>query len=243
MTKLPSSSMPAARGRLTSTVTPAAVPARIIGTRRRYSARTALRGFSNPTLKELAMSASAYSASAKPSGTRCVARGMLTSAAPNPVTPNTTEPQKAIAESQKDSAGNDQLLRRAGIHGAQPVDVSGKRQAKARLEIFRPLLQDIPFHPGRNAFEREDQDVRIVKSRHGQHRAAERALEPLQRGVELRIVVHEVHHQRPRIGQSEESAVVELLARKARHVQLVLEGVEHQHVAALRRERLRAIAD
>ena len=89
--------MPAARGRLTSSVTPATVPARIIGTRRRYSPRAALRGFSSPTLNELAMSASANSASANLSGTRCVASGIATSAAPKPVAPNTIEPRNAIA--------------------------------------------------------------------------------------------------------------------------------------------------
>src|SRR6185295_18138488 len=236
MTKLPSNSMPAARGRLTSTVTPAAVPARIIGTRRRYSARTALRGFSSPTLNELAMSASAYSASAKPSGTRCVASGILTSAAPKPVTPNTTEPQKAIAASQSDSAGNDQLLGGEGIHGPQPVDVAGERQLDARLEVFGLVFQFIERDSRRNAFQRKHEDIRVVERRHRQHRAAEGSLEALQRLVELRVVVHEVHHQRARLGQREKSAVVELGAGEARHVQLVLERVEHQHVAAFRRD-------
>ena len=91
--------MPAVRGRLTSNVTPSAVPTRIIGTRRVHSARTALFGFSSPTLSAAARSASTKSASANCSDTRCVASGMVTSAAPKPVMPKMSAPAKAMAAS------------------------------------------------------------------------------------------------------------------------------------------------
>jgi hypothetical protein len=96
--------MPAARGRLTSTVTPSAVPATIIGMRRVHSARTAFFGFSRPMLSAAARSASTKSASANLSGTRCVASGIVTSAAPNPVTPKISAPRNAIPERKTTSA-------------------------------------------------------------------------------------------------------------------------------------------
>ena len=54
---------------------------------------------------------------------------------------------------------------------------------------------------------------------HHDHRAAEGALQPLQGEIELRIVVHEVHHHRARLAQREERAVVERGAGELRHVQ------------------------
>jgi len=74
----------------------ASLPAMIIGTSRIHSARTAFFGFSKPTRSAQARSTSTKSASAKRSGTRCVASGMVTSAAPKPVTPNTSAPRKAM---------------------------------------------------------------------------------------------------------------------------------------------------
>src|ERR1043165_509435 len=166
MTKPPSSSMPAARGRLTSTVTPATVPARIIGTSRRYSPRTAFFGFSRPTLNEVPMSARAHRASANWRGTRCVASGMAMSAAPKPVAPNTIDPRKAIAARIGYSAGKDQLFGGAAVHVAQPVHVAGERQAITDLEPFGAASQIIPGDGRRQALEREHQDIRIVERRH-----------------------------------------------------------------------------
>jgi len=61
-----------------------AVPTRIIGTSRNHSSRAAFPGFSKPTRIALDKSARTNSASANLRGTRCVARGMVTSAAPKP---------------------------------------------------------------------------------------------------------------------------------------------------------------
>ena len=79
--------MPVFRGRFTSSVTPMARPTTIIGTMRTTSAFTACRGFSRPTRSELARSTTENIASAKVSGTRCVASGMVISADPKPVMP------------------------------------------------------------------------------------------------------------------------------------------------------------
>ena len=85
--KTPSASMPALRGRFTSSVTPIARPTTIIGAMRTTSAFTACRGFSRPTRRELARSTTENIASANVSGTRWVASGMVISAEPKPVMP------------------------------------------------------------------------------------------------------------------------------------------------------------
>src|SRR5262245_50365213 len=163
MTKAPRSSIPAARGRLTSTVTPARVPTRIIGMRRRYSPRDAFFGFSSPTLNELAMSASTYSARANLSGTKCVASGIATSAAPKPIAPKMIEPAKANPASRKYSAGKDQLLGGAAVHVAQAVHIPGERQAVTGFESRGAILQFIPSDGRRQALERKNEDVRVVE--------------------------------------------------------------------------------
>src|ERR1700730_7986036 len=91
--------MPAWRGRFTSSVTPSAVPTRIIGTSRFHSARTAFLGFSRPTLRAQARSARANSASVSLSGMNWVASGIVISAEPNPVKPNISAPANAMTAS------------------------------------------------------------------------------------------------------------------------------------------------
>src|ERR1700682_3028854 len=166
--------MPAARGRLTSSVTPSAVPRRIIGTSRVHSLRTAFFGLSRPTPSAQARSASANSASANLSGTKWVASGMVTSAAPKPVIPKISAPRKAIADSSAVSNPTDhELPRRALVHVPQLRHVARERQLIARFELLGAAAQLGPFDGGRHALEGEHQDVGIVERRHDEHRAGE----------------------------------------------------------------------
>src|SRR5438105_3421220 len=166
-TKAPSSAMPAARGRLTSSVTPSAVPTRIIGTRRRHSSRAALRGFSRPTLNAVERSTSAKSGSANCNGTKCVASGIVTSAEPKPVTPTTSAPMKASpASSPASGAMNDDCLWRAAVHGAQLRYVAGERQLIARFELLGARAKAGPGNARRRAAESEREDVRVVERGH-----------------------------------------------------------------------------
>src|SRR5205085_9092058 len=232
----------APRGRLTSRVTPSAVPARIIGTRRRHSARTALRGFSSPTLNAQHKSTTANNGSANASGTKCVASGMVTRAEPKPVMPKISAPKKAMSASSALSIPmDDETPGARAIHAAQLREVTRERQPIARLELLGAGAERAPLdHRGRAAKGERD-EVRVVKRRHRQHGAAEGALEALQVLIELRIVVHEIDHQRARLAQREKRRVVELGARQLRHMHLVVIGIDHQQIAALRGERLCAI--
>src|SRR5260221_4739657 len=204
-TKTPSSSIPAARGRLTSSVTPSAVPTRIIGTRRRHSSRAALRGFSSPTLNAVARSTSAKRGNANCSGTKCVASGMVTSAEPKPVRPTTSAPRKASAASSAASGAMDeQRLRRRAIHGSQLRDIARERQLVARFELLGTRTQRRPRYLGWRAAESKHKEVGVVERRHRQHRAAEGALQALQVLVGLRIVIHEIDHKRASLPPSEQ---------------------------------------
>src|SRR2546423_1386382 len=179
----------APRGRLTSSVTPSAVPARIIGTRRRHSARTAFLGFSSPTLKAQQRSTIAKSGSANASGTRCVASGMVTSAEPKPVMPKISAPTNAIPASSAPSiATDDETPGARAIHAAQLRDVTRERQPIARLELPGAAVERAPFDHRRRTAKGERDKVRVVERRHRQHRAAEGALEALQVLIGLRIV-------------------------------------------------------
>src|SRR5216684_1206643 len=198
--KIPRSSVAVSRGRLTSSVTPSAVPTRIMGTSRTHSSRSAFLGFSKPMRSAQARSARTNSASANLSGTRCVASGMVTSAAPKPVMPKISAPMNAIPASSATSCTDYQIAWRAAVHRAQARHIPRERQAEARLEPLR------------------------------EHGAAESALQALQRLVEFRVVVHEVDHHHARLREREESAVVELGAGELRHVLLVLESVDDQRV-------------
>src|SRR5258708_5930913 len=243
-TKAPRRPMPTARGRLTSSVRPSAVPTRIIGTRRRHSSRAALRGFSRPTLNAVERSTSANSGSANCNGTKWVASGMVTSAEPKPVMPTTSAPMKASpASSAASGAMNDECLRRAAVHGAQLRHVAGERQLVARFELLGTRTQRGPRDARRRPAESEREDVRVVERGHREDRAAEGALEALQVEVELRIVVHEVDDQHAGFAQREERPIVEFARGELRHVELVLERIDHQEVAALRRQRLGPVAD
>src|SRR6476659_5076728 len=183
----PRSSIPAARGRLTSTVTPSAVPTTIIGTSRVHSLRTSFFGFSSPTLNAQHRSTMAKSASANLSGTRCVASGIVTSAEPKPVMPKISAPKKAIAASSAASIPMDEQGSGArAVHATQLRHIARERQAVARLELFRPVAQRAPVDRRRRAAESERGDVRVVQRRHGDHRTAEGALQALQVLVELR---------------------------------------------------------
>src|SRR5204862_1453955 len=131
--------------------------------------------FSKPTRKAFARSISTNSASAKGSGTKCVASGTVTSAAPKPVMPNTTDPAKAAAVKAIISAGssaisaailrrNDaQLVRRPAVHRAQPLHVARKRQAVGPFERDRARAQFAPRDRGGRAFEADDDDVRVAQ--------------------------------------------------------------------------------
>ena len=72
-----------------------------------HSLFTAFLGFSKPMRKALARSISTNSASANGSGTKWVANGTVTSAAPKPVMPKITEPAKAAASERRDLGGID----------------------------------------------------------------------------------------------------------------------------------------
>src|SRR6185503_3979628 len=111
-TKRPRRTMPAARGRLTSSVTPSALPTKIIGTRRVHSARSAI-------LR----------------GTKCVASGMVTSAAPKPVMPKTSAPRNAMPERRKTSAAS--VRRWSDLHaGIQRVAAADLGRAQ-RVSLDR----------------------------------------------------------------------------------------------------------
>src|SRR6267378_7326823 len=241
--KMPRSSVAVPRGRLTRSVTPSAVPTVIIGARRTHSSRNALLGFSKPMRSAQDRSARTKSASANLSGTRCVASGMVTSAAPKPVTPKISAPMNALPASSAISCTDYQIAWRAAVHRAQARHVARERQAEARLEPLGAPAQRGPLDARRRPLQREHQEVRVVERRQRQHGAAESALQALQRPVELRVVVHEVDHHHARLREREESAVVELGAGELRHVLLVLEGIDDQRVAAFRRERRGAVAD
>src|SRR5438045_1247189 len=192
--------MPSARGRFTSSVTPSAVPTRIIGTRRRHSSRAAWRGFSKPTLNAVERSTRAKSGSANCSGTNCTASGMVTSAEPKPLMPTIRAPKKARpASSPASGTMNLERLRRAAIHRAQLGDVPREGKPVAGLQLLRARAQRGPGHASRRAAKSERENVRIVERGHGEHRAAESTLEALQVQVELRIVVHEVDHHHARL--------------------------------------------
>src|SRR4051812_10300843 len=160
--KAPSRIMPAARGKLTSSVTPSAVPARIIGTRRVHSLFTAFFGFSSPTLKAQHRSTTAKSASANLSGTKCVASGMVTSAEPNPVRPKINAPMKAITAKTLSLIGNQQFRGGGSIHGAQARDVAGEQKPIARLELFCARAQRAPGDAWGRAAKGKDEDVGVV---------------------------------------------------------------------------------
>src|SRR6266850_2272166 len=241
--KSPRSSVAVARGRLTRSVTPSAVPTAIVGTSRTHSSRSAFLGSSKPMRSAQDRSARTKSASANLSGTRCVASGMVTSAAPKPVTPKISAPMNAIPASSAISCTDYQLAWRAAVHRAQARHIARERQAEARLEPLGAPPQRRPFDARRRPLQSEHQEVRVVERRQRQHRAAECALQAVQRLVELRVVVHEVDHHHARLSEREESAVVELGAGELRHVLLVLEGVDDQRVAAFRREGRGAVAD
>src|SRR5436190_10563194 len=185
-TNAPSRNIPAARGRLTSNVTPSAVPTRIIGTSRRHSSRAALRGFSRPTLKAVQRSTRAKRGSANCSGTKCVASGMVMSAEPKPVKPTMSAPRKASpARSAVSLPMDEQRLRRAAVHGAQLRHITGERQPIARLQLLRTIAQRRPGQARGRAAKREGDEVRVVERGHRQHRAAEGTLEALQVQIEL----------------------------------------------------------
>src|SRR5258706_13010239 len=231
---MPSAKVAAPRGRLTSRVTPAMVPRRMVGTMRVHSLRTAFFGFSKPTRKALARSISTKSANAKGSGTKCVASGTVTSAAPKPVMPNTTDPAKAAVASAAISTGSsaisalfprrddEQFVRRPAVHRAQALHVARKRQAVGPLERDRARAQFAPRYGRRRALQADDDDVRVAQRLERDHRAAKGALDALQIAVEVRIVVHEVHHQRAGIVQRAPGGVEERLRHHRRRRRLVL---------------------
>src|SRR5688500_9828790 len=159
-TNRPSSSMPAARGRLTRSVTPSAVPTRIMGTRRVHSARTAVFGFSSPTLNAAARSASTNSASANLRDTRCVASGIVTSAAPKPVIPKITAPRNAIAANAAVSISDLDCR----VERVQTGDLGGAQHVSLhRLQHFgrgEPALHRTIGH-----VEREQREDVVVRDR------------------------------------------------------------------------------
>ena len=91
--------METARGRFTRIVIPITVPATTSGSMRLHSAPTAFFGSLSPIRQALVQSSSANIARANGRGTRCVASGIVTSAAPKPVTPKMNAPANAITAS------------------------------------------------------------------------------------------------------------------------------------------------
>ncbi len=100
----------------------------MVGTRRVHSPFTACFGFSKPMRKALARSISTNNASAKGSGTKCVAKGTVTSAAPKPVMPKTTEPAKAAAAQRGDFARVERHL--------SPLRREARRTAASAVQRF-----------------------------------------------------------------------------------------------------------
>jgi hypothetical protein len=78
---------------------PSTVPATTSGSMRLTSAFTVFCGSANPMRHALVQSSKANIASANGSDTRCVASGIVTSAAPNPVIPKMIAPANAIVPS------------------------------------------------------------------------------------------------------------------------------------------------
>src|SRR5260221_2779267 len=104
------------------------MPAIMSGTMRAISPKTALRGFSSPSRRPFAKSTIANTASAKGSGTKNVASGMVTSAEPNPVRPWINPPAKAIGARARAAAAPSRIIRRARLGegaGHDPRDVNG----------------------------------------------------------------------------------------------------------------------
>src|SRR5204862_5353211 len=141
--------------------------------------------------------------------TRWVASGIVTSAEPKPVMPKTSAPKNAIAASSGASISMDEQRPGArAVHAAKLRHIAREGQPVARLELLRTVAQRAPVDRGRRATEGKGDDVRVVERRHGDHRAAEGALESLQVLVELRVVIHEVHHHGARLAQRQKRSVV-----------------------------------
>src|SRR5258706_5651728 len=104
------------------------MPAIMSGTMRAISPKPALRGFSSPSRRPFAKSTIANTASAKGSGTKNVASGMVTSAEPNPVRPWINPAAKAIGARARAAAAPSRIIRRARLGegaGQHPRDVNG----------------------------------------------------------------------------------------------------------------------